>query len=69
MTMNNDFCPRDCEHLSLTEADQSRLHTIRVRAHFCLKYNTRLYHLTAHPDLYKCKECFEENSNEIVAID
>ena len=67
MTMNNEFCPRDCEYLNMTEEQQDM--SKATKPHVCLKYNTRLYHLTAHPDLYKCEECYKENSNETVAID
>lgn len=58
MIMNNEFCPRNCEYLSITEKMQDLLDT--PRPHVCLKYDTRLYHLLAHPDLYRCDKCYEE---------
>lgn len=53
------FCPRDCEHLSITEVEQNRCNI--HFPHVCLKYDTKLYHLCAHPDLYKCEQCYEES--------
>ena len=57
--MNNKFCPRDCEYLNITEEMQNILGT--GQSHICLKYDTKLYHLYAHPDLYRCEKCYEEN--------
>ena len=57
--MNADYCQRDCEYLSLTEKMQNLLNT--SQPHVCLKYDTRLYHLLAHPDLYKCEQCYKES--------
>lgn len=59
MNMNNEFCPRDCEYLSITEAEQNKCNT--HWPHICNKYDTKLYHFYAHPDLYKCDKCYEEN--------
>ena len=60
--MSNEFCPRDCEYLSITEKMQNLLHT--TQPHVCLKHDTRLYHLLAHPDLWKCEQCYKENKDE-----
>ena len=59
--MNKDFCPRDCEHLSITEEQQQQQNRGNHVPHICLKYNVRLYHLLAHPDIYRCEKCYEEN--------
>jgi hypothetical protein len=59
--MNKDFCPRDCEHLSITEEQQRHQNRGNHTPHICLKYDVRLYHLLAHPDLYRCERCYEEN--------
>lgn len=59
--MNKDFCPRDCKHLSITEERQQQQNRGNHAPHTCLKYNVRLYHLLAHPDLYRCERCYEEN--------
>jgi hypothetical protein len=59
--MNKDFCPRDCKFLSLTEEQQQQQNRGNHTPHICLKYDTKLYHLLAHPDLYKCERCYKEN--------
>ena len=41
--MNTEFCIRDCEHLSITEAEQSKSNN-HHKPHVCLKYNTRVFH-------------------------
>jgi hypothetical protein len=58
----NEFCPRDCKYLNLTEEKQNML--AEPVLHKCLKYNVRLYHMLAHPELYKCEECLKETKNE-----
>jgi hypothetical protein len=57
--MNNDFCPRNCPHLNMTEKQQVWLNT--TKPHICTKYDVKLYHLLAHPDLYRCEQCYKEN--------
>jgi hypothetical protein len=59
--MNKGFCPRDCEHLSITEEQQQLQNRGNHTPHICLKYDTKLFHLLAHPDLYRCEKCYEEN--------
>ena len=59
--MNNDLCPRDCKYLSHTEHDQNT--SDQSVLHKCLKYDIRLFRLLAHPDLYKCDQCFKENED------
>ena len=56
---NKYFCPVNCEHLSVTEEMQNILGT--GQPHICLKYDTKLYHLYAHPELYRCDKCIEED--------
>ncbi len=63
--MNNEFCRRDCEHLSITEAEQRKCNN-NHKPHICLRYNTRVFHSRplswcAHPDLFKCEQCYKEN--------
>ena len=62
--MNAEFCPRDCEHLSINEAEQSEGNK-HHKPHICLKYNTRVFHCrhavySAHPDLWRCEQCYKE---------
>ena len=61
----NEYCPRDCRYLNITEKRQDELKNLTgVNTHHkCMKYNVRLYHMLAHPDLYKCEECFKEEEN------
>jgi hypothetical protein len=56
--MSKEFCPRNCEHLNMTEKQQVWLNT--TKPHICKKYDVRLYHLLAHPDLYRCEQCYKE---------
>lgn len=57
------FCPRDCEHLNFSESEQEYVHALTktMPAHWCEKYDTRLWHILAHPDLYKCEQCLNDN--------
>lgn len=66
MWMTNEYCPMTCNYLNITEWDQNQLknstgETIR---HMCLKYDQPLYHMLAHPNLYKCEECYKETKND-----
>jgi hypothetical protein len=61
--MNKMFCPRNCEHLSLKESEQVNL-TKKLGftpPHICNKYKMRVFHLSQHPALYRCAECYKEN--------
>lgn len=61
--MSNEYCPRDCKYLNITEEEQQKFKNDlpdEYRYHKCLKYDARLWHLLAHPDLYKCEECYKE---------
>lgn len=58
----SEFCPRDCKYLNLTEEKQNMLDEPAL--HKCLKYKVRLYHMLAHPELYRCEECLKETKNE-----
>ena len=58
--MNNEFCPRNCKYLNMTEKQQTWLNT--KQHHICTKYDVRLYHLLAHPDLWKCEQCYKETA-------
>jgi hypothetical protein len=62
MNMSNDFCPRDCKYLSVSEEKQKVTDKVSRKAyeHRCWKYDVKLYHLLAHPDLYKCEECYRD---------
>lgn len=67
MKMNNEYCPRECEHLSITEKRQELFNMItgvKIQ-HRCTKYIKPLYHMLAHPDLYKCEECFKEGNKNV----
>ena len=65
--MDNDFCPRDCKYLNYTEQEQNMLNEPVV--HKCLKYDVRLFHLMAQPDLYRCEQCFKESDSQASYID
>lgn len=62
MKQCNDSCPMTCKYLNITEWGQSELKktTGETIPHWCLKYDTKLYHLSAHPRLFKCEECYQE---------
>lgn len=61
----SEFCPKNCKYLNITEEQQQKLQEQGAhRGHYCTKYNDTLYHMLAHPDLYKCYECYKENKNE-----
>ena len=64
----SDFCPKDCKYLNITEEQQQAIKGAIpwiYKEHRCRKYNVRLYHMLAHPDLYKCEQCYKENKNDI----
>ena len=54
-----DFCPDNCEYLSITEAEQNK-HPDKPD-HICLKYNIRIKHGAFHPKLVRCKECLNDD--------
>lgn len=60
----NEYCPRDCRYLSITEERQDAIKGVvkPTPHHICLKYDARLYHLSAHPDLYRCEECIKDET-------
>lgn len=65
--MNNIFCPRDCEHLSITEEQQNMFGGAidwYNKIHICRKYNVRVFHMSRHPDLYRCAQCVKEDKND-----
>lgn len=51
----DDFCPGQCEYLSITEEEQDKIR--QKQDHICLKYNQRVKHGAYHPLLMKCVEC------------
>ena len=55
------LCPDDCEHLSITEAEQNRRKD--KPDHICRKYNVRVKHGPYHSKIMKCEECIK-NENE-----
>ena len=55
----NDFCSKNCEHLSITEEEQNTVNT--KPDHICLKYNQRVKHGAYHPLLMKCVECMVDD--------
>lgn len=57
-TNRDKFCPEECNFLSPTEAEQQR-QTIKD-VHRCGKYGVPLIHGEQHPDIYKCKQCFDK---------
>jgi hypothetical protein len=59
---SEDFCPQDCKYLSITEEQQKVTEKINMKTyeHRCYKYDVKLYHLLAQPNLYKCEECYKE---------
>lgn len=59
---SEDFCPQDCKYLSISEEHQEIYRKINkvVLEHRCYKYDVKLYHMLAHPDLYKCEECYRD---------
>lgn len=61
------FCNQVCEHLSISEMVQemmSRETGIHSHLpHICKKYDKRLEHRFAHPNLYACDECVANNDN------
>ena len=58
----SNFCPEDCPYLSLTEKRQRELKNLTGidSHHFCKKYNVRLYHLSEHPNLHMCEQCYND---------
>lgn len=69
MNIKSEFCPKDCKYLTLTELQQDNLFKAihRIYPHMCSKYEAKLYHMWAHPDLYRCEACLkntEETLNE-----
>ena len=53
------YCKPDCEHLNITEEQQQAC--TKNPPHICLRYNVRLYHMLAHPNIYKCEQCYMES--------
>ncbi len=66
--MNNDFCLPTCKFLSITEDKQDMIKVITGSRpfHICNKYDKRLYHKSAHPHIFKCEECFNEDKGDQV---
>lgn len=65
-SIDNTLCPKNCPHLYPNEAKQRQLFrcTNKQVNHMCTKYDVRLYHFLAHPNVYKCEECLKENCND-----
>lgn len=62
--MDKMFCPRNCKYLNITEEQQQAIKGAIdwiYKEHRCRKYNVRVFHLSQHPDLYRCAECYKEN--------
>lgn len=57
--LHYQYCPQDCKYLNVSEEAQQKLKREKVQ-HKCLKYDVRLYHMLAHPKLYKCGECIND---------
>ena len=36
-------------------------------SHFCDKYKTKILHMDAHPELYRCVECLEKGIDGLEA--
>lgn len=56
----SEYCKPDCEHLSITEEQQQAC--TKNPPHICFKYSIRLYHMLAHPNIYKCEQCYMESA-------
>lgn len=62
--MNKELCPQNCEWLNLSEAQQNKIYDLTGEKpnHFCIRYGVRLYHMLAHPGLYKCEDCIKNET-------
>ena len=66
--INETMC-NNCKYLNINESEQTNLHELGYDViHYCMKYNTRVYHgtnLRHHPNIIQpCRECEMENQNE-----
>lgn len=63
----SEFCPCDCPYLNITEKQQSdiRLQTRIDTKHKCLRYNVILYHMLAHPNIYRCEQCYQDSIQKV----
>lgn len=62
----SEYCD-SCKCLSLTEEEQQMTQKINTDSsldHICLKYNTKLYHLSRHPHITRDGHCVKEDGYE-----
>jgi hypothetical protein len=64
--MTSIFCSEACQYLTPSEQQQNEnfVKTGKKGFHECAKYETRLYHYTAHPQIFKCKACVQDASEK-----
>ena len=65
----NEIMCNNCRYLSINESQQTNLRKLGYDIiHYCMKYNTRLYHGTNsryHSNaIQPCRECEMEHKNE-----
>ena len=61
--INSKYCPQNCKWLNISEAQQNKIYELTGKKpnHFCIRYGVRLFHMLAHPGLYKCEQCLNSN--------
>lgn len=69
MLGTNEMMCNNCRYLTINESKQSNLRKFGYDViHYCMKYNTRVYHetnLRYHSnDIQPCRECEMEHKNE-----
>ena len=69
MLGTNEMVCNNCRYLSINESQQNNLSKLGYDViHYCMKYNTRVYHGTNsrhHSNIIQpCRECEVENKNE-----
>ena len=69
MLGTNEMVCNNCRYLTINESKQSNLRKLGYDViHYCMKYNTRLYHgtnLRHHSNaIQPCRECEMEHKHE-----
>ena len=69
MLGTNEMVCNNCRYLSINESQQNNLRKLGYDViHYCMKYNTGVYHGTNsrhHSNIIQpCRECEVENKNE-----
>ena len=52
-----NFCPINCEFLSITEEEQNNQKNVIRPPHICNRYNKKLFHAQYHPNIIRTEEC------------